>query len=83
MAVVKSTPTAFGKVPDSHNYVQFLILKIMKKILLFSFMVIASAAMAANAKDSLSTKSIQSYTGGTGGQSGTINPPPPPPPPVQ
>ena len=53
----------------------------MKKIIFFSFIAMASLAIAAYTTHSIPENNIAIVDdGGSGGQSGTINPPPPPPP---
>jgi ABC-type Fe3+-citrate transport system substrate-binding protein len=52
----------------------------MKKILLFSVILIASVAMTSCSEDSLNDTTIpQTVQTDTGGQSGQLNPPPPKP----
>lgn len=52
----------------------------MKKIVLFSLFLIASAAMTSCTADENSEAVQNQVADDTGGQNGTIPPPPPPPP---
>lgn len=53
----------------------------MKKILLFSFFILSSAAMTSCTTDELNVPQNQMADDDTGGQHGVPTPPPPPPPP--
>jgi hypothetical protein len=72
--------SAFGKVPDSHNYVQFLMNFTMKKIFFLAVFVAFNAMMLSCSADDMpanaNTNTGQFATGGEG----TIPVPPPPPP---
>jgi hypothetical protein len=75
----KLFPNAFGKIPNSHNYVQFLNFSIMKKVFLFSFFIVASAFLTSCTADSVPSNNTNQTVNAedTGGQGGnTSNPKP-------
>jgi hypothetical protein len=64
--------------PDSQTHVQFLILKIMKKILFISLFCCAIGFFTSCTADDVTDQAMSVSADDTGGQHGVITPPPPP-----